>query len=236
MCGGISTDWLDLPGNANIGFPIVEIAEDGSCVATKPANTGGRVNRLTVTEQLLYELGDPARYLSPDCTASFLTVKLDDRGNDRVHVSGATGTAPPPAYKVSATYRAGFRAASSLTIIGRDAVKKARRSGEAVFEKLRQLGHVPQRRLIEVVGTGDASGILPRRDDLFECVLRIGAADERREVVDAFAKQVVPLVTAGAQGTTGYFSARPDVLEYFGYWPCLIPRDRVKLTSEVLAC
>ncbi len=88
VTGGISTDWLHLPDVANIGYPIVEVSEDGSCVVTKPVGTGGRVNERTVKEQLLYEIGDPGNYLSPDATVSFLTLGVRDEGNDRVRVSG----------------------------------------------------------------------------------------------------------------------------------------------------
>src|SRR5207244_10731877 len=129
VTGGISTDWLEIPDPANIGFPIVEVDSDGTCVVTKPKGTGGVVNERTVKEQLLYEIGDPDNYLSPDATVSFLSLRVSDEGNDRVRVSGATGRAPPVAYKVSATYRAGYRAAGMLTIFGRDAVAKAERCG-----------------------------------------------------------------------------------------------------------
>src|SRR5204862_5752812 len=118
--GGICTDWLSLRNNLDIGFPVVEVSSDGSCIVTKPAGTGGAVNEQTVKEQLLYELGDPGNYLSPDVTASFLMLSVKDLGNDRVRVSGATGSTPPAQLKVSATYRAGFRASGTLTIIGRD--------------------------------------------------------------------------------------------------------------------
>jgi hypothetical protein len=231
--GGIATDWLDLPGNDNIGFPIAEIAADGSCVITKPPGTGGAVTAATVTEQLLYEMGDPGAFLTPDVTASLLALRVDDLGGDRVRVSGATGRAAPRTLKVSATYRAGFRATSMLTLVGRDAVAKARRSGEVVLAKLRARRFEPDRFNVEVLGSGDAArGVLGRRDDLTEVVLRVSCADARREVVEFFARQLVPLVTAGPQGTTGYFDARAEVREYYAYWPTLIPCDAVRLAVD----
>ena len=233
--GGIATHWINVPGNDNIGFPIVEIDADGSCVLTKPAGTGGEVTDRTAKEQLLYEMGDPGNFLTPDVTASILSVKIDDLGNDRVRISGAAGRAAPAKYKVSATYRAGFRSTCMLTIIGRDAVAKARRCGEVVRAKFAARGYQPRRFNVEVIGSGDAAGgILGRRDDLTEVVLRVTCADERREVVEFFARQLVPLVTAGPQGTTGYFDARGDVREYYAYWPTLIDRARVKLAVEVI--
>jgi len=98
VTGGISTDWLNVPDSSNIGFPVVEVADAGSCVVTKPTGTGGRVDEHTVKEQLLYEIGDPALYLSPDATVSFLTLQVQDEGIDRVKVSGATAGPPGRAY------------------------------------------------------------------------------------------------------------------------------------------
>ena len=161
VTGGISTDWLSIPDPWNIGYPIVEVSDDGSCVVTKPTGTGGAVNDQTVKEQLLYELGDPGNYLSPDATVSFLTLRVEDQGGDRVRVSGATGLAPPPQYKVSATYRSGFRAVGMLTIFGRDAVAKAKRCGEIVRHRLRQIGCEPRRYHVECLAPG--TGGRPRR-------------------------------------------------------------------------
>lgn len=128
VTGGISTDWLEMPDTADLSFPIVEVDEDGSCVVTKPANTGGSVDERTVTEQLVYEIGNPDEYLSPDVTVSFQSLTVQDLGDDRVRVSGARGGPAPTTLKVSATFRDGFRAAGMLTIFGRDAVTKARRA------------------------------------------------------------------------------------------------------------
>lgn len=235
VTGGISTDWLNLP-TENIGYPIVEIADDGSCIVTKPAGTGGAVNERIVKEQLLYELGDPANYLSPDVTASFLTLKVDDLGNDRVRVSGATGRAAPATLKVSATMRAGFRASGMLTIIGKDAVAKAHRAAAAVEARLKSCGMSPGQFHVESLGSGDSlNGVLPARNDLMETVLRITVADDRREVVERFSRELIPLVTSGPQGTTGYFDGRPAVRDVFSYWPCLIDRSRVRPTVEIIS-
>jgi hypothetical protein len=103
VTGGISTDWLNVPGTGEIGFPIVEVAEDGTCFVTKPRGTGCRVTAATVKEQLVYEIGDPANYLSPDVAVSFLNLGVDDLRNDRVRVAGAVGRARPDTLKVSAT-------------------------------------------------------------------------------------------------------------------------------------
>jgi hypothetical protein len=234
VTGGISTDWPKLQ-STGIGFPIVEVSPDGSCVVTKPNGTGGAVNEQTVKEQLLYELGDPGNYLSPDVTASFLTLRVEDLGNDRVRVSGATGRAAPTTLKVSATLDAGFRASAILTIVGRDAVAKARRCGEIVVAKLSDPGSAPAKFNVECLGSGDAApGILTRREDLLETALRLTAWDPDRAVIERFAKEIVPLVTAGPQGTTGYFEGRPIVRQIFEYWPCLIDRMLVRPIVELI--
>jgi hypothetical protein len=221
--GGISTDWLAIPDPAHIGFPIAEVYEDGSCVITKPPGTGGRVNEQTIKEQLVYEIGDPAAYLSPDATVSFLSLAVREDATDRVRVSGALGKPPPSTYKVSATYRAGFRATGMITIVGRDAQAKARKCGEIVLQRLGEAGSPPQRANVECIG-----------DDQ-RVLLRISVADPRRQVLEKFRRLIAPLITAGPQGVTGYADIpRPQVREVFGYWPTLIARDRVRWTLSVM--
>jgi hypothetical protein len=230
-CGGFSTDWLDLPGAHDIGFPVAEISADGSCVMTKPAGTGGAVNVQTIKEQLLYEIGDPGNYLSPDATVSFLTLRVAQVGENRVKVAGATGRPPPATYKVSATYRNGFKAHGMLTIFGEQAVTKARRAGEGMLRRLREDGCDFRSTLVECLGTGASVGGIVRRApeaDFVETVLRVSVAADAQEPVKRFTKAIAPLVTGGPQGVTGYASGRPKVMPVFGYWPCLISRGAVK--------
>jgi hypothetical protein len=230
-CGGFSTDWLDVPEPENIGYPIVEVSDDGSCVVTKPAGTGGTVSVQTVKEQLLYEIGDPGKYLSPDATVSFLTINVSQEGEHRVRVSGATGRPPPESLKVSATYRDGYKAHGMITIFGHDAVRKARRAGEAVIKRLANAGYTYDRHLIECLGTGaSVRGLVSRMSDthLLETVLRISVADPRRDAVERFTKEIAPLVTCGPQGVTGYAHGRPSVVPVFGYWPTVVPRGLVR--------
>jgi hypothetical protein len=236
-CGGFSTDWLHLPNVHDVGFPIVEISEDGSCVITKPEGSGGAVTLQTIKEQLLYEIGDPGNYLSPDARVSFLTVHVDQVGAERVRVFGATGMPPPSTYKVSATYRDGFKAHGQLTVFGHDAVKKARHAGEALLRKLHERGCEFRETLVECLGTGaSVRGIVSRMSDihLVETVLRVSVAASERGPVDRFAQEIAPLVTCGPQGITGYATGRPKVLPIFGYWPCLIERDLVQPAFEIL--
>ncbi len=231
VTGGISTDWLSIPDPAHIGFPIVEVSSDGTCVVTKPRGTGGWVNARTVTEQLLYEIGDPDAYLSPDATVSFLGLNVEDLGGDRVRVAGARGRPAPPTYKVSATYQDGYRAQGMLTIFGEYAEVKARRCGEIVLDRVREAGFTLRESTVECLGAGDVAPVVPASVDrpmLREVVLRIAVADESRQAVERFSKELMPLITAGPPGTTGYAEGRPKVHQVFRYWPCLIDRGLVK--------
>ncbi len=231
VTGGISTDWLAIPDPPNIGFPVVEVSSDGACVVTKPKRTGGVVNERTVKEQLLYEIGDPDNYLSPDVTVSFLSLQVREEGKDRVRVSGAKGRPASSSYKVSASYRDGFWAQGTLTIFGRDAVAKARRCGEVILQRVRAAGYKLERTQVECLG---ASACLPgvvdksEEAELLETVLRVTVADPRRESVERFAKEMSPSITSGPQGVTGYAAGRPRVHPVFGYWPCLIDKKLVK--------
>jgi len=237
VTGGISTDWLQIPDPANIGFPVVEVNTDGTCVVTKPRNTGGVVNERTVKEQLLYEIGDPANYLSPDITVSFLSLQVREERKNRVRVSGAEGRPATSSYKVSASYHDGFWAQGTLTIFGHAAVAKARRCGEIILQRVREAGYELQRSSVECVGTGACA---PGRLDpsvegkQLETVLRVTVADPRRAAVERFAREMSPLITSGPQGVTGYAGGRPRVHPGFGYWPCLIHKATIKPQVTIL--
>jgi hypothetical protein len=233
--GGISSEWLSLDDRVNIPFPIVEMAEDGSFVIGKPPATGGRVNKAIISEQLLYEIGDPAAYLSPDVTVSMLSLQLADAGSNRIRVTGAAGFPPPPTYKVSGCYRDGWRAEAMVALFGPEAVKKGRLAGEVVLQRVANAGFSLERSLVECIGSGDlVCGIAGRRDDLLECVVRIAVADSRKEACERFAREVAPLVTSGPPALTGYTTGRPHVRPQFGYWPCLIERKNVQQQVEVI--
>lgn len=233
VTGGISDDWLNLPDLSQIGFPIVEMSSDGSFVITKPAGSGGRVSIETVKEQLVYEIGDPQRYLSPDATVSFLSLKLEEVGPNRIKLVGGQGSEPPSTLKVSATYQDGFKAEGMIAIVGRDVRIKALRCGEIILERLKKEGLAPERSCIECLGCGDViQGILvDRHPNPLECVLRICIADRRLAVLEQFSKEIAPLVTCGPPGTTGYTSGRPHIRPVFCYWPCLI--DASQITSKI---
>lgn len=239
LTGGISTNWLDVPDVARIGYPVVEIDEDGGCVVGKPSGTGGRVSEETVKEQLLYEIGDPDNYLSPDATVSFLCLEVEQEGTNRVRVRGAKGRPHTETYKVSATYRAGYRAQGMLTVFGPRAVLKARLCGKIVLDRVRQAGYTLGDTRVECLGVGESvPGVAATENEaeLLETVLRIAVADSRREAVECFADQLAPLITCGPQGITGYGEGRPRVHRVFGYWPCLIDRASVEPSVQTIEC
>jgi hypothetical protein len=207
--GGLHTDWEAVPDWAHIGYPVLECSADGSFVATKPAGTGGLVNEAVISEQMLYEIGDPRRYLLPDVTCDFSQVRLQTQGEHRVRVQGARGLPPGPAYKVSATFMDGFRCSAQLTIVGVDAARKARRTGEAILERTRELfarhGLADYRRTsIEVLGSEESNfGPQARTGDVREAVLRVAVMHSQKAALELFAREIAPAGTSWSPGTTG---------------------------------
>jgi hypothetical protein len=231
--GGLWCNWQELDDLANVGYPIAVIDDDGSFTLTKPKDTGGAVNRETVTEQLLYEVGDPAAYLTPDVTADFTSLTLNERGRDMVRVERARGKPATDSYKVSAAYRDGFAASGTLVIAGPNAAFKARRCGEILLERLRRIGVEPEASHIECLGAG---ALLPGQPapDAPEVVLRVAVRDGRKAVVERFTKEFAPLVTSGPPGITGYTTGRPVVRDVFAYWPALIAKSAMTARVEMV--
>jgi hypothetical protein len=232
--GALWHDWNALPDLAGIGYPIAELAADGSCTITKPAGTGGLVSVGTVTEQLLYEIDDPARYLTPDVDVNFTTVSMTEEGRDRVAVKGATGRAPSDRLKLVAVYRDGWAASGMLAVVGRDAEAKARRAGEIVLERVRRAGVNLADSLVECLGAGDvAPGVIRPASPPFEVVLRVTVRDPVRAAVDRFCRELAPLITSGPPGLAGYAAGRPAPRPAFGYWPALVPRSLAEERAHV---
>jgi hypothetical protein len=220
---------------AEVGYPIATVAAEGSCQITKPPGSGGAVNRETVAEQLLYEVGNPAAYLTPDVTADFTSVQVRETGHDEVSVSAARGTAAPDTLKVSIAYRNGWAAAGTLVIPGPGATAKARRCGEIVRRRLQRIDALPEIFHVEVIGSGDTlpAGTVPIADPP-EVLLRLYVRDAVRAKVERFGRELAPLVTSGPPGVTGYTTGRPIVREVFAYFPALVEREAVTPHVEIL--
>jgi hypothetical protein len=233
--GGLWCNWQDAPDMANVGYPIAEVEADGCFRLSKPDGTGGAVNCETTAEQLLYEVGDPSAYLTPDVTADFTSVTLSAAGKDVVEVRGARGRPATDSYKVSIAYRDGFTASGMLVVAGPDAERKARFCGNAILERLRRAGVEVQFSNVECLGAGACvPGVVTAAAPPPEVVLRVTVRDPRRSAVERFTKEFAPLVTSGPPGVTGYTTGRPPVREVFAYWPALIAKAAVPPLMSVV--
>ena len=239
--GGLHTDWDKVPDWANIGYPIVECQGDGSFVCTKPAGTGGLVNTAVIAEQMLYEIGDPARYILPDVVCDFTRVSVQQIGEHRVRVEGARGIAPTDTYKVCATYIDGFKLSAQLTIVGFDAAAKAQRTGEAIIERtselLKKAGMAPYSAFnIEVLGAESCYGPHTKTQATREAILRVTATHARKDALDLLAREVAPAGTSWSPGTTGSGSGRASASPSIRQFAFLLPKARlmplVTMTDE----
>ena len=230
--GGLWHEWDKLTDLAGVGYPIAEVASDGSSIITKPDGTGGLVSVGTVAEQLVYEIDDPGRYRTPDVDVDLASIRLEQAGPDRVSLLGTRGHPPGPCLKLSAVYRDGWTASGLVAVVGRDAVAKARAAGRVVLERVKRAGFELADSLVEVLGAGDvAPGVVTPELPPFEVVLRVTVRDPRRVAVERFCREMAPLVTSGPPGIAGYANGRPTTRPAFGYWPALVPRERI--TPEV---
>lgn len=237
--GNHMVDWRTMPGLAQIGYPIIEAAADGSFIVTKHDGTGGRVSLATVKEQLVYEMGDPRSYITPDVVADFTSIRLEAAGPDRVRVHGVRGADPTEMLKVSVAYSDGYKATGTLVYSWPDAVEKAQMADRVLRERLDRLGLKFDEILTEYVGWnsthGPLAGPIPR--DLAEVTVRWGVRGRDRAAVDRFTKEIAPLVLAGPPSVTGFAGGRPAVQEIMAYWPALIPKTEVEpyLKVEVVS-
>jgi hypothetical protein len=220
--GNCLEDWETIPDLARVGYPIVEAFEDGTCVITKHAGSGGKVTLGSVKEQLVYEVGDPRAYYTPDVVADFTSVKLEMDGVDRVKVSGAKGLPKPSMLKASISYHWGWKAGGTLVYGGPKADEKCRRGAAIVDERCRLLGLSFDRAVTEVFGDADSA------------MLRMAVRAREKTAVERWTREMIPLVLNGPPGATGYGEGRPKVHEVVAYWPALLPREAVAMRVEVL--
>jgi hypothetical protein len=227
--GNCQYDWETLPNLADVGYPIIEASPDGTFVITKHEGTGGRVTIQTVKEQLVYEMGDPREYITPDCVADFTTIQLEQEGPDRVRFSGIKGRPATDLYKVSISYSAGWKAVGSLVYAWPDAYKKAQMADRVLRERLDRLGLKFDTVLTEFVGVdachGPISGDPP--PDIAEVTFRIGVRGPDKRAVERFTREIAPLVLNGPPTVTGFAGGRPKTEEIIAYWPALIPKSEV---------
>lgn len=232
--GGNYSRWWEVDNYAGIGYPIVEARSDGTFVITKHEGTGGIVNRESVTEQILYELGDPECYISPDVLADFTSFTLQDDGEDRIKISGVKGSAPTDSYKVSMAYHAGYKATGQLTVSGPRAAEKAEAVADIIWKRLETAGCTFEETRTELVGAGAIHDLENGHPpDMPELDLRLGVRDDDREKVARFGKEIAPVITNGPPGITGFAGGRPKPQEIIAFWPTLIPKDLVEVSIRV---
>jgi hypothetical protein len=235
--GNCQMDWESIPNLAGIGYPLLEVHADGSFVVTKHEGTGGRVNVAGVKEQLLYEIGDPHAYITPDCVADFTTIRIEQVGPDRVQLRGIKGRPATNFYKVSASYAAGFKATGWMAYAWPDAYRKAQAADRILRERLDRLGLHFDAVCSEYLGASACHGIAAAQPSpqlaaqLPEVALRFGVRAGDRQVVERFTREISPLILNGPPTVTGLGSARPKVEEVIAFWPTLIPKSA--LTPEV---
>jgi len=234
--GNCQFNWQDIPDLANVGFPIAEAFPDGTFVITKHDGTGGRVNLPSVKEQLVYEMGDPHEYITPDCVADFTTIQLADDGKDRVRVFGIRGRAATDSLKVSISYSAGYKAVGTLVYSWPDAYAKAEAADKILRARLDRLGLRFDQILTEFVGANATHGALAGQPspDLAEVQLRVGVRGFDRKAIERFTKEIAPLILTGPPGVTGFAGGRPKVEEIVAYWPALIPKSEIEAKVDVI--
>jgi hypothetical protein len=228
--GNLLKDWAKVKGLADPGFPIVEVAADGTFTVTKHPGTGGVVSVASVTEQLVYEMGDPHNYISPDGVTDFTSIQLKQGGKDRVEVSGVRGGPRTDKLKVSIAYHYGWKAVGTLVYSWPDAHLKAQAADKILRARLKDLGLEFETILTEYVGVDATHGPLasPPCADLAEVQLRVGVRSRDKKAVERFTREIAPLVLTGPPSVTGFAGGRPEVQEILAYWPALIDRTEIE--------
>lgn len=227
--------WENVPDMWDIGYPIIEAHDDGTFVVTKHDNTGGLINRSVVSEQILYELGNPKDYITPDVVADFTSIHLDDEGANRVRVHGVTGKQNTDKLKVSIAYHAGYKAVGTLVYSWPNAVQKAEMASRVLQERLDRAGYKYDAFRTEFVGWNSTHGHLagPASDDIPEVEMRVGVRSTEKAPIEAFSRELAPLILTGPPSVTGFAGGRPRVQDIVAYWPALIDRTEIEPNLKV---
>ena len=233
-CGAQSTGgnflagWEEVPDMDLIGFPIIEAYPDGHLVVTKHESLGGLVDERTIKEQLVYELGDPKEYITPDVIVDFTSIQLEEEDKNRVAVKNIKGYKATDLYKVSISYSDGYTCTGGLTYVWPDALKKAKKANEILRKRLDRLGLRFDDIHTEYIGYNAGHGALsPDLTEPNEVIMSIGARGKSRAALERFSREIIPLVLTGPPSVTGFGGGRPRVREIFAFWPALLPKNVV---------
>jgi len=236
--GNCLIDWERIPDLANVGYPIVEARPDGTFDIMKHPGTGGRISVAGVTEQLVYEMGDPHDYITPDGVADFTTIRLAQAGKDRVRVSGIRGKPATDKLKVSIAYFYGYKAVGTLVYAWPDALKKAQAADRILRQRLKDLNLQFEAIHTEFVGANATHGALALNAldaaQIPEVQLRIGVRAPDKAPVDRFTREIAPLILNGPPSVTGFAGGRPKPEEIVAYWPALIDKRMVEPCVELV--
>jgi acyclic terpene utilization AtuA family protein len=238
VTGGYFADppFKTVPGMADIGYPIAEVSADGGMVIGKPAGTGGRVDRLTVIEQILYEMHDPSAYLAPDVVLDVTGVTVEQSGPDRVRVSGAHGKPAPETLKATVCIDGGVLGEAEISYAGPNAAARARLAAETVAERMRRRAPGLKFRIdtigvVSVLGDDGGSFVHGRNDAPEDVRLRFAAQSADAAAVELLLDEVEALYCAGPAGGAG---VRRRVLPRLASASCLVERSLVRPTVTML--
>ncbi|MGK7369177.1 MAG: acyclic terpene utilization AtuA family protein [Candidatus Halalkalibacterium sp. M3_1C_030] len=232
VSGGNFTDWQTVEDFVNIGFPIIEATPLGEFFVTKHEGTGGLISEMTVKEQLMYEIGDPKEYITPDVIADFSSVNLEQDGKDRVRVFGIKGRPETETFKISASYNDGYKISSTLVYSWPDALKKAQKAGEILKGRADKLGLDFDEYRVEYVGVNGNNEKPITEDDYKlehnEVQMRVSASGQSKDDLNRFGREIAPLILTGPSGVTGFAGGRPKASDVVAYWPALLSKDAVE--------
>ncbi len=232
--GGNHSRWDQVEDLSNIGYPIVNIEANGVFTITKNNDFGGLIDKFTVCEQILYELGDPKNYISPDVVVDFTSINVENLSKNEVIITGVKGKAPTDTFKVSINYHKGYKGVGQLTISGPNAIHKAELIQELIWSRLSKRGISFEKKNVEYIGYNSCHRQIDSlSNNPSEIVVRLGVMDKNKDNINEFGKEIAPLITNGPPGVTGFSGGRPKAQEVIAYWPTLIGKDKIQTKVDV---
>ena len=232
--GGNFSGWENVDNYDNIGYPIVNMHSSGDFFISKPENSGGLLNKYTVIEQILYEMGNPKMYLSPDVVVDFTSFSITEKDNF-VHIKNVRGSKPTKTYKVSLSYESGYKATGQLTLTGPNVYDKAIKTSEIIWKRLENYGVFFENKKTEFLGYSSChKDVIPTPKSTNEIVLRLSVKDNDIDKIKSFSKEIAPVITNGPSGITGFSGGRPKPQNIVAYWPALISKDKIQTSIKVI--